>query len=98
MASGRPTLAWASPVIHTAVVSRRPGSVAPEAIGRDGEPDESVAAGLNGTNSFGDRGEGTVRDASGDAWHYSWVFRALLDRNLMYREVVPDRSVLTRRG
>jgi hypothetical protein len=59
---------------------------------------DSVDAGLNRTDSYGDRGEGTVSDASGDAWHYSWVFRALNDRNHVYREVVPLRSVLTRFG
>ena len=28
-------------------------------------------------NSFGDRGQGTLYDASGDAYHYSWTFRAI---------------------
>ncbi|MDP9269863.1 MAG: hypothetical protein M3P14_02590 [Chloroflexota bacterium] len=81
-------------------------STAPWAVGTaraaNGDNDlshsDSVAAGLNRTDSFGNRGEGTVWDANGDAWHYSWVFRAVFDRNLIYREVVPLRSVLTRLG
>jgi hypothetical protein len=28
------------------------------------------------TNSFGDRGRGTVEDGDGGRWHYSWTFRA----------------------
>lgn len=28
------------------------------------------------TNSFGDRGQGTVFDIEGGRWHYSWTFRA----------------------
>lgn len=28
-------------------------------------------------NSFGNRGQGTLYDASGDAYHYSWTFRAI---------------------
>lgn len=28
-------------------------------------------------NSFGDRGQGTLYDASGDAYHYSWTFRGI---------------------
>jgi hypothetical protein len=81
-------------------------STAPWAVGtahaantdNDLDHGASVDAGLNRTDSYGNRGEGTVWDASGDAWHYSWVFRALNDRNHVYREVVPQRSVLTRLG
>jgi hypothetical protein len=28
-------------------------------------------------NSFGDRGQGNLYDASGDAYHYSWTFRGV---------------------
>jgi hypothetical protein len=28
-------------------------------------------------NSFGDRGQGTLNDTSGDAYHYSWTFRGV---------------------
>ena len=28
------------------------------------------------TNSFGERGRGTVEDGDGGRWHYSWMFRA----------------------
>lgn len=28
-------------------------------------------------NSFGDRGQGTLYDSSGNAYHYSWTFRAI---------------------
>jgi len=47
------------------------------------------------TNSFGDRGRGTVWDASGAGWRYSWTFRTLTDRDFESRAVV-DRSTLTR--
>jgi hypothetical protein len=47
------------------------------------------------TNSFGDRGHGTVWDASGAGWRYNWTFRALIDRDNEFRVVV-DRSTLTR--
>ncbi len=40
------------------------------------------------TNSFGDRGHGSVWDAAGAAWRYSWTFRALIDRDFDFREVL----------
>jgi hypothetical protein len=58
----------------------------------------SLEAGLNRTDSFGLGLEGTVLDASGDAWHYSSVFRGVIDRNDNFRGVVADRSLLTQRG
>lgn len=33
------------------------------------------------TNSFGDRGRGTVVDSAGEQWFYSWTFRAQIDRD-----------------
>jgi hypothetical protein len=50
------------------------------------------------TNSFGDRGQGKVQADDGSSWHYSWVFRALIDRDDEFRAVVPDRTNLSRRG
>jgi hypothetical protein len=49
------------------------------------------------TNSFGDSGKGTVSDAAGGSWHYSWTFHALIDRDFEFNAVV-DRSLLTQRG
>lgn len=49
-------------------------------------------------NAFGERAQGTVMDAAGTTYHYSWVFRALIDRDEEFRVVVPDRSVLVPRG
>jgi hypothetical protein len=60
--------------------------------------DDSVDMGLHRTNTFGERGQGTVRDASGDAWHYSWTFQGQADQNNEFREVVPYHTVLTARG
>ncbi|MDQ3880244.1 MAG: hypothetical protein M3295_04120 [Chloroflexota bacterium] len=57
---------------------------------------ESVDMGLNRTNAFGSRGQATVWDASGQAWHYSWLFHAVFDRNLDYRDVF--QSTLSRNG
>ena len=50
--------------------------------------DESVEAGLDRTNSFGDRGLATVVDADGQAWAYDWAFRAVYDKNLDFKPVV----------
>ena len=50
------------------------------------------------TNAFGDRGQGSVVDAGGTEYHYSWVFQALIDRAGEFRLLVPDRSVLRPRG
>jgi hypothetical protein len=62
----------------------------------DLDHDASVAAGLHRTNSFGHRGQGTVRDASGDAWHYSWVSRAQRDSTGESRTLV-ERAELRQR-
>ena len=35
----------------------------------------------NRTNSFGDVGQGTVHDTDGGSWHYSWNFRAHIDKD-----------------
>jgi hypothetical protein len=58
--------------------------------------DESVDAGLHRTNAFGHRGQGTVLDANGDAWHYSWVFRAQRDSAGEFR-LLMERGVLVPR-
>ena len=38
--------------------------------------DNDIAVTGTRTNSFGERGRGTVEDGDGDRWHYSWTFRA----------------------
>jgi len=58
--------------------------------------DESVAAGVKRTNSFGDRGRGTVWDANGDAWQYGWVFRAQISNTGDFT-VRADHTFLHRR-
>jgi hypothetical protein len=58
----------------------------------------SLDAGLRRTNAFGDRGQGTVWDADGHAWSFSWLTRVLFDGNGEFREVVPYRVQLSRRG
>lgn len=49
------------------------------------------------TNSFGDRGQGKVIAGDGSRWHYSWVFRALIDRDFEFRVVV-ERTNLVQQG
>jgi hypothetical protein len=55
-------------------------------------------------NSFGDRGQGTLYDADGDAYHYSWTFRAVWgpDENdgtdPSELKVVADKFNLQRKG
>jgi hypothetical protein len=58
----------------------------------------SLDAGLHRTNAFGDRGQGTVWDADGHAWSFSWLTRVLFDANGEVREVVPYTTQLHRRG
>jgi hypothetical protein len=48
-------------------------------------------------NSFGDRGQATVYDADGDAWHYSWTFRALISRDGEFT-VSAENTNLKRKG
>lgn len=57
---------------------------------------DSVQMGLYRSNAFGDRGQATLEDASGAAWHYSWVFHVVSDK---HDEVVTfrDHSVLVPR-
>lgn len=43
--------------------------------------DNDLDVSLNRTNSFGDRGNGTVYDAAGDAYHYSMTRRFQIDKN-----------------
>jgi len=64
-------------------------------MGNDNDLDHngSVEAGLYRTDSFGDRGIGTVVDADGQAWAYNWVFRAVYDKNLDFRPVVDFRRL-----
>ena len=56
--------------------------------------DESVENGLFRTNSFGQRGNGSVTDGDGGTWRYGWTFRAVFDNDLEFRTVVPFRTVL----
>ena len=51
---------------------------------------------LTRMNSFGERGQGTVHDAGGDAWHYSWTFRAQVDQDGEF-EVVQEHFTLKKR-
>jgi hypothetical protein len=39
-------------------------------------------------NAFGDRGQGTLQGTDGSRWHYSWTFRAEIDRDGEFRVVV----------
>jgi hypothetical protein len=59
---------------------------------------DSVEAGLNRTNAFGDRGQGRVVDDTGTSWHFSWVFRAVIDKEDNFRDVVPNHTTLSRAG
>jgi hypothetical protein len=59
----------------------------------DLDHDRSVEAGLYRTNAFGDRGLGTVVDVDGQAWTYTWAFRAVYDKNLDFRPVVDFRRL-----
>jgi hypothetical protein len=77
---------------------RATGSATVSSTDNDLFHDDSVEMGLHRTNSFGERGQGTVVDASGQAWHYSWTFQAQLDQDNEFREVVPHHSVLVRQG
>lgn len=52
---------------------------------------------LTRMNSFGDRGQGTVQDAGGDAWHYSWAFRAQVDQDGEF-SVVHEHFTLKKKG
>jgi len=38
------------------------------------------------TNSFGVRGQGTVMDASGGTWHFSWTNRIQITKDDEFRE------------
>ena len=60
--------------------------------------DESVENGLFRTNSFGQRGNGSVTDGDGGTWRYGWTFRAVYDNDLEFRAVVPDNTVLAPGG
>lgn len=48
-------------------------------------------------NVFGDTGQGTVFDADGAAWHYSWTFRLQLSQDGEFRVIV-DNSNLKKKG
>ena len=42
------------------------------------------------TNSFGVRGQGTVEDASGGTWHFSWTDRLQITKDDEFRERVAN--------
>jgi len=48
-------------------------------------------------NVFGDRGQGTVFDAGGAAWHYSWTTRLQVTQDGEFRAIVGN-SNLKKRG
>ena len=55
--------------------------------------------GLARTNAFGESGQGTVWDADGMGWHYSWTVRLVNDRTFEnFRAVVPVHGVLSPAG
>ena len=60
--------------------------------------DESVENGLFRTNSFGQRGNGSVTDGDEETWRYGWTFRAVFDNDLEFRAVVPFSTVLAPGG
>jgi hypothetical protein len=60
--------------------------------------DESVENGLFRTNSFGQRGNGSVTDGDGGTWRYGWTFHAVFDNDLEFRAVVPFSTVLAPAG
>jgi len=74
------------------------GSALVTATDNDLFHDESFEAGLHRSNAFGERGQGTATDASGDTWGFSWVFQGLTHGADDFREVVPHHTVLTARG
>lgn len=44
-----------------------------------------IEYGLHRTDAFGERGTGSVWDAAGNRWHYSWNTRVVYDKNLSFR-------------
>jgi hypothetical protein len=59
--------------------------------------DNDIDVTLTRTNSFGDRGQATVRDAAGVTWHYSFVFRARISKDDVFA-VSAENFNLRRRG
>jgi hypothetical protein len=59
--------------------------------------DNDIDVTLTRTDSFGDKGQATVHDAAGDAWHYSWTFHARISKDDVFTVLV-ENSNLTRRG
>jgi hypothetical protein len=55
--------------------------------------DNDFFVSLTRTNVFGDGGHGTVFDAVGAAWHYSWTTRLQLDRDGEFRVVVDNYNL-----
>jgi hypothetical protein len=49
-------------------------------------------------NTFGDRGQGTLYDTSGDAYHYSWTFRGVWNPEGTEFKVTKDTFFLHRNG
>jgi len=48
--------------------------------------DNDFAGSRTRTNSFGVRGQGTVMDASGGTWHFSWTNRIQITKDDEFRE------------
>jgi hypothetical protein len=46
-------------------------------------------------NSFGDRGQGTLYDGDGSAYHYSWVFRAIWPPDENFPDLDPANLKVT---
>lgn len=63
----------------------------------DLDHDASVEAGVQRSNAFGERGQGSLIDGSGMAWAYSWVFHVVGDNAGEFR-VLAERAVLHPRG
>ncbi len=59
--------------------------------------DNDLDVSLTRMNAFGGNGTGTVYDADGDAWHYSWIFLAQINQDDEFR-LVADDSNLKKKG
>ncbi len=59
--------------------------------------DNDLFASMTRMNVFGDRGQGTVFDADGAAWHYSWTTRILFSQDGEVTFAV-DNSTLKKKG
>jgi hypothetical protein len=71
----------------------QPGPLA-TGSGRFGVNDNDLDVSLTRTNSFGDHGQGRLTGSDGGRWHYSWLFRALIDQDGGFTLVVQDSNLV----